>query len=159
MSAFAPPADYTNLAPGTLNASPATFANGNPGNLGGDIDTLLSNNVVTTKIDPTLTAKSSFRYYDFDNQTPSYNFTSMPNGFVPTNTLTMGYDKINAGEELNWRPDKYWNLGARLQLRALRLDGRRCRCHEPEWRQSLCRLQALYVAHLAGQRRVQRSAL
>jgi MtrB/PioB family decaheme-associated outer membrane protein len=111
-SAFAPAADYANLFTGALNGTPATFLNGNPGNLGGEIDTLLSNNVVTTKIDPTLTAKTSFRYYDFDNRTPSYNLTAMPNGFAPTNTLVMGYDKINAGEALDWRPDKYWNIGA-----------------------------------------------
>ena len=110
-SAFAPAADYSNLGTGALNGTPATFLNGNPGSLGGEIDTLLSNNVVTTKINPTLTAKTSFRYYDFDNRTPSYSFTSMPNG-AATNTLTMGYIKINAGEELNWRPNKYWNLGA-----------------------------------------------
>jgi len=36
----------------------------------------------------------------------------MPNGFAPTNTLVMGYNKINAGEALDWRPDKYWNFGA-----------------------------------------------
>jgi MtrB/PioB family decaheme-associated outer membrane protein len=115
-AAFPPPGDYSNINAGTFNAF-ATFAGCavaycGPGNLDGQIDTLLSNNVVTTKIDPTLTAKTSFRYYDFDNQTPSYNLTGMPNGIAPVNTLTMGYEKINAGEELNWRPNKYWNLGA-----------------------------------------------
>ena len=38
--------------------------------LGGDINTLLSNNVITTKITPELTSKLNYRYYDFDNQTP-----------------------------------------------------------------------------------------
>jgi len=118
-AAFAPPGDYSNITTGAFNApaffagcTAATAATCGPGNLGGEIDTLLSNNVITTKIDPTLTAKSSFRYYDFDNRTPSYNLAGMQNGFAPTNTLVMGYDKINAGEALDWRPGKYWNLGA-----------------------------------------------
>ena len=38
--------------------------------LGGDINTLLSNNVLTTQITPTLTSKLNYRYYNFDNQTP-----------------------------------------------------------------------------------------
>ena len=125
-AAFAPPNDYANLAAGTFNQSGAPLAyNGalfagcavatagtcGPTSLDGQIDTLLSNNVITTKLDPTLTAKTSFRYYDFDNRTPTYAFTQMMNGFAG-NTLTMKYIKSNAGEELNWRPNKYWNLGA-----------------------------------------------
>ena len=38
--------------------------------LNGAINTLLSNNIITTKITPELTSKLSYRYYNFDNQTP-----------------------------------------------------------------------------------------
>lgn len=93
--------------------TPATIT-GSPANLGGEINTLLFNNVLNTKITPELTAKTSFRYYDQDNKTPEYLETSAGSvgGGAPVNTLSMGYIKSNAGEELNWRPNKYWNLGA-----------------------------------------------
>jgi Putative outer membrane beta-barrel porin, MtrB/PioB len=47
----------------TLGALPQT-------SLAGGINTLLSNNVITTKILPDLTSKLSYRYYNFDNNTP-----------------------------------------------------------------------------------------
>jgi MtrB/PioB family decaheme-associated outer membrane protein len=97
--------------------------------LGGDINTLLSNNVITTQIIPTLTSKLSYRYYDFDNQTPriifpcwiSYDGTGVkpasvaapcgPTGFEDTiSSLSIGYVKQNAGAELNWRPTGEWNF-------------------------------------------------
>ena len=65
--------------PMTNNPNAVNSPNGFPWNsvgalpvqsLGGDINTLLSNNVITTQITPTLTSKLSYRYYDFDNQTP-----------------------------------------------------------------------------------------
>ena len=84
--------------------------------LNGRIDTTLFNNVITTKINPELTNKLSYRYYNFDNQTPSYFLPSagLSFGFGQgnTNTITPGYTKQNVGEELNWRPTKEWNLGA-----------------------------------------------
>ena len=50
------------------------FINGNLGqpisSLNGHINTFLSNNVLTTKITPELTQKLTYRYYDFDNETP-----------------------------------------------------------------------------------------
>ena len=63
----------------TNNPFAAASPNGVPWNqvgalpvqsLGGDINTLLSNNVITTQITPTLTSKLNYRYYNFDNQTP-----------------------------------------------------------------------------------------
>jgi len=116
--------------------------------LGGDINTLLSNNVITTQIAPTLTSKLTYRYYNFDNQTPqivlpcwvSYDGTggvpSVNNGVTypcggstkvvtggtspgtsssslaesTISSLSISYIKQNAGEELNWRPVKEWNV-------------------------------------------------
>ena len=42
--------------------------------LNGSINTLLSSNVMTTKITPELTNKLSYRYYDFKNDTPELLF-------------------------------------------------------------------------------------
>lgn len=89
--------------------------------LDGSINTLLSNNVLTSKLTPELTSKLSYRYYDFRNNTPELNFV---NGWVSLDrspatapeiamtALSMAYIKQNAGSELNWRPTHDWNLGA-----------------------------------------------
>ena len=60
-AAFAPAADLGNATPALATS-----------NLDGSINTLLSNNVITTKITPDLTAKTTFRYYDFKNNTPEW---------------------------------------------------------------------------------------
>ena len=98
--------------------------------LNGSINTWLSNNILTTKITPELTSKLSYRYYDFDNQTPQIFFPCQPPGnpatcdaWIPYDkapppseqqiqSLSMAYIKQNAGVELNWRPTRDWNLGA-----------------------------------------------
>ena len=97
--------------------------------LNGAINTLLSNNIITTKITPELTSKLSYRYYNFDNQTPQILFPCQPAGAVNCTTawisydkglpagektiqsLSMQYVKQNAGADLNWRPSREWNLG------------------------------------------------
>ena len=108
-------------APAALNSLPASSLNGS-------INTLLSNNVVTTKITPQLTSKFSYRYYDFQNNTPEILFAGT--GPIGTSTtawssgdrstanekaiqsLSMSYTKQNVGEELGWRPTREWNVGA-----------------------------------------------
>ena len=98
-------------APPALNILPASSLNG-------EIDTLLSNNVVTTKISPELTNKLSYRYYNYNNNTPSIHFPSfvLVDSAVATtvtlNSLVLSYIKQNAGEELTWRPTRAWTLGA-----------------------------------------------
>jgi MtrB/PioB family decaheme-associated outer membrane protein len=113
----------------TIGALPAT-------SLDGKINTLLSNNVVVTKINPELTSKLTYRYYDFDNETPRiifpcwihYDGTGVPvtpggnpcggpapngAGFEQTiSSLSIGYTKQNAGANLNWRPSREWNVNA-----------------------------------------------
>jgi len=96
--------------------------------LNGQINTLLSNNVLTTKLTPELTSKLNYRYYNYDNETPQVFFpcTGAPGVNCTTawisydqttasekqvQSLTMKYVKQNAGADLNWRPDKQWNLG------------------------------------------------
>jgi MtrB/PioB family decaheme-associated outer membrane protein len=87
-------------------------------NLGGAINTLLSNNIITTQITPGLTSKLSYRYYDFKNDTPEILFTdwihydSASPGTESNSSISMAYTKQNAGAELNWRPLRGWNLGA-----------------------------------------------
>jgi MtrB/PioB family decaheme-associated outer membrane protein len=113
----------------TLGALPTT-------SLDGRINTLLSNNVVTTKILPDLTSKLTYRYYNFDNETPqvtlpcwiSYDGTGVPvskggnpcggttaagTGFEQTiSSLSISYTKQDAGAALNWRPAREWNFNA-----------------------------------------------
>jgi MtrB/PioB family decaheme-associated outer membrane protein len=87
--------------------------------LNGAINTLLSNNIVTTQITPDLTSKLSYRYYDFNNDTQQIFFpTYIPfdgtavNANHPIQSLAISYTKQNAGAQLNWRPVRAWNLTA-----------------------------------------------
>ena len=96
--------------------------------LNGAINTLLSNNIITTKLTPDLTSKLSYRYYNFENDTPQILFpcTTAPGvncttawvsydqltaGEKQIQSLSMHYTKQNAGSDLNWRPSREWNLG------------------------------------------------
>jgi MtrB/PioB family decaheme-associated outer membrane protein len=113
----------------SIAALPATSLNG-------QINTLLSNNVVTTKITPELTSKLTYRYYNFDNETPQIIFPCwvsvdqtgpqiLPSAASPCgakgtgsdpestiSSLTISYVKQNAGYALNWRPWPEWNFNA-----------------------------------------------
>jgi MtrB/PioB family decaheme-associated outer membrane protein len=111
--------------PGPL-ANPASVAAAilPASSLNGAINTLLSNNVVTTKITPELTNKLSYRYYNFQNDTPQLMFGTpgSTTGWISYDqnvaaertiqSLSIAYIKQNAGEELVWRPSREWNLGA-----------------------------------------------
>jgi MtrB/PioB family decaheme-associated outer membrane protein len=91
--------------------------------LNGDIDTLLSNNVLTTRVTPDLTSKATYRYYNFQNNTPqlllgpagsttawvSYDQNAATERAIQS--LSIAYIKQNAGEELAWRPSNNWHLG------------------------------------------------
>jgi MtrB/PioB family decaheme-associated outer membrane protein len=101
--------------PASVSALPATSLNG-------AINTLLVNNVLTTQITPDLKAKATYRYYNFNNDTPEISFSdwivndsrqasALPE-LAPVSSLSMAYTKQNAGEELNWRPQRQWNFGA-----------------------------------------------
>jgi MtrB/PioB family decaheme-associated outer membrane protein len=90
--------------------------------LNGAINTLLINNVVTTQITPDLKTKLSYRYYDYDNQTPELNIfdfaiadaqsATSHASYSPVNSLSMGYIKQNGGAEATWRPVNSVNVGA-----------------------------------------------
>ena len=84
--------------------------------LNGAINTLMSNNVMTTQITSESKSKLSYRYYDYDNNTPELFF---PIGCDrhhrpvhwhdicgPGHSLSISYNKQNAGAGLNWRPSK-----------------------------------------------------
>ena len=90
--------------------------------LNGSINTLLVNNVVTTQINPDLKTKLSYRYYDYDNQTPELNVANwiMVDAmaaspahatYAPANSFSIGYIKQNAGAEATWRPVNSVNIG------------------------------------------------
>ena len=94
--------------------------------LNGAVNTLLSNNVITTQITPELTNKASYRYYNYDNNTPQLLFaphpplpawvsldrTSASNTETAIQALVLSYNKQNAGDELVWHPTREWTLGA-----------------------------------------------
>jgi MtrB/PioB family decaheme-associated outer membrane protein len=86
--------------------------------LDGRINTLLSNNILTTRLTPELTSKLSYRYYDFKNDTPELyfpNYIHYDSSVASTEnytSLSMAYTKQNAGAALNWRPSRHWNIGA-----------------------------------------------
>jgi MtrB/PioB family decaheme-associated outer membrane protein len=90
--------------------------------LNGAINTLMVNNVMTTQMTPELKSKISYRYYNFDNDTPEilfpdYIITDTTTGvnrnstYAPVHSLSISYVKQNAAADLNWRPDRQWNLG------------------------------------------------
>jgi hypothetical protein len=88
--------------------------------LNGAINTLLVNNVLTTDITPDLKSKASYRYYDYDNGTPTLYFADwVQNDAVaasaanhaPVQTISPGYIKQNAGEELTYHIAQ-WDVGA-----------------------------------------------
>ena len=66
-SAFIPMSANFGGSATSVNPLPASGLNG-------QINTILSNNVFTVKITPELTLKLTYRYYDFDNQTPQILF-------------------------------------------------------------------------------------
>jgi MtrB/PioB family decaheme-associated outer membrane protein len=113
------PLIFTNAGNTVLGAPPALPA----GSLNGAINTFLSNNVVTTQITPELKLKLTYRYYDYDNQTPellfndwaltdvkSANITTAT--YAPVNSLSISYNKQNAAADLVWSPTRQWNIGA-----------------------------------------------
>ncbi len=96
--------------------------------LNGSINTLLVNNVLTSQITPDLKTKLSYRYYDYDNQTPELNIfdwaiadacstmlsvasTGCNHPTYQVNSLSLGYIKQNAGAEATWRPVNSVNIG------------------------------------------------
>ena len=124
--------------PFTITAFPGGFPAGWVGNkaapvnsvadlprasLNGSINTLLSNNVLTTQITPELTSKLTYRYYDKDNTTPTMflpdwvltdavSAKATTAAYAPVNSLAQSYTKQNAGAQFDWRPTRQWNVGA-----------------------------------------------
>ena len=101
--------------PSSLAALPASSLNG-------AVNTLLSNNIVTTQITPELKSKLGYRYYDYQNNTPELRFSdwvltdsrsaAVTASYAPVSSISPAYIKQNGVAELNWRPDHMWNLGA-----------------------------------------------
>jgi MtrB/PioB family decaheme-associated outer membrane protein len=115
-----------------FSINPVTLAGGVQGaslaslpaqSLNGGINTLLVNNVVTTQINSDLKTKLSYRYYDYDNQTPQLQIADWAitdatsakgttNNYAPVNPLMVGYIKQNAAAEATWRPVNSVNIGS-----------------------------------------------
>ena len=68
---------YATTSVTRVNGQPATSTAALPfTSLNGSINTILSNNVVTTQITPTLKSKLGYRYYGYDNGTPAQLFNT-----------------------------------------------------------------------------------
>lgn len=80
------------------------------------VDTLLTNNVLTTQLTRDLKSTLRYRYYDIDNRTPELLFTNYVQAdslvsATPRRNLAIAYTKQNASGELNWRAYKWLTLG------------------------------------------------
>ena len=115
------------VTPGMIlvNGRPATSLAALPAsNLNGEVNTLLSNNVVVTQITPELKSKLGYRYYNYDNGTPTIFFPQWvgtdehiypPNqggDLTPKISIPTSYTKQNALAELIWTPWNGTTLGA-----------------------------------------------
>src|SRR4029079_4986366 len=102
------------LSPNVARENPTgNFALSRP-SLDGRIDTILSNNQLTTQLTPDVRLKSSYRYYEVNNKTApltmldwvindSASARSVTAGYAPHTTIFQSYTKQNAAEEVNWR--------------------------------------------------------
>ena len=103
---------------GPINGQPATSTAALPfSSLNGKIDTILSNNVITTQLTPELKSKLAYRYYDYDNGTPTQFFGSWvaTDSFVtgpPQTAIPVSYVKQNGLAELIWTPLRGLTAGA-----------------------------------------------
>jgi MtrB/PioB family decaheme-associated outer membrane protein len=90
--------------------------------LNGAINTFLSNNVLTTQINSELKSKLTYRYYDYANNTPELLFPdwvladnssakATTPAYAPVRSISISYNRQNADADLNWRPNRQWNLG------------------------------------------------
>ena len=104
-----------------ISGQPATSLAALPASsLNGEVNTLLSNNVVVTQITPELKSKLGYRYYNYDNGTPSIFFPqwvgtdehSYAPGETPKRSVPTSYTKQNAFAELIWTPWRGTTLGA-----------------------------------------------
>ena len=108
-----------------INGQPVTSLAALPfASLDGQINTLLSNNVVTTQITPELKSKLVYRYYNYDNQSPTQLFNgwvgtdehiytpNLGSDLTPKISVPASYTKQNALAELIWTPWNGTTLGA-----------------------------------------------
>ncbi len=119
--------------------------------------------MVTTQITPELKSKLTYRYYDYDNKTPELLFpdwvadrrqtapTSTTATYAPVNSLSISYNKQNAGADLVWSPTRQWNIGAGYGYERYKWTRADADVTQREFRQGLRRLQALVLAHGARQ--------
>jgi MtrB/PioB family decaheme-associated outer membrane protein len=106
-----------------VNGRPATSLAALPASsLNGEVNTFLSNNVVVTQITPDLKSKLAYRYYNYDNNTPTIFFPQWvgtdehiyPPGNTPKQSVPTSYTKQNALAELIWTPWRGTTLGAQF---------------------------------------------
>ena len=84
--------------------------------------------MVTTEITPELKSKLSYRYYDFQNNTPELQFADWmvtdvkgaqhhrSTTYAPVSSLSISYNKQNAGADLVWSPTSRLEYRRRLRL-------------------------------------------
>ena len=102
-----------------INGQPVTSTAALPfASLNGSIDTILSNNVVTTQITPELKSKLGYRYYGYMNDTADQLFgqwvgtDAVIDAAEPKRSIATSYTKQNGLAELIWTPTRGLTLGA-----------------------------------------------
>ncbi len=97
--------------------------------LDGDIQTFLSNNVLSTQLNSEVKNKLSYRYYSYDNDTPALTLANWlvndaaiatsnaatsavgSGAYAPHTTLFSSYVKQNAADEVTWTPASWGMFG------------------------------------------------
>jgi MtrB/PioB family decaheme-associated outer membrane protein len=105
-------ASFLDTAANGITADPLPAAS-----LNGEVNTFLTNNVLTSKFDKDLWNKMRFRYYDRDNTTTPIQFGQIAlansEAQVPGLPEYESYKKTNFDEELKWNtPVKWLTVGA-----------------------------------------------
>jgi MtrB/PioB family decaheme-associated outer membrane protein len=119
---FLPFTNNTGLAFLINGQNPSSLAALPAQSLNGAVNTLLSNNVLTTQITPELKSKLMYRYYDYQNDTPELYFSNWvltdsrsagtTASYAPVHSISPAYTKQDGTAQLDWRPINSVNLGA-----------------------------------------------
>ncbi len=125
---FLPSTSNPLIMPATLTRS----------SLDGDAHTILSNNVLHSRITSNLQSTLRYRYYDYhSNQSPITitglfaNPDTNAGAEPPDTTYPVNFNKQNAAAQLDYRPWKWLNIGGAYEWERWKHDSRRRKRNHP----------------------------